>query len=137
MVSQIDAEALVLVRFRSRNGGERIRIVDSETVERAFGWVFALAADVTIPANESQIEFPQQVILNKHSEQLVACSVEHSQDQFIKLYEKLLAESQARARSWCLTISFPFPWRRWWKGSVAQTATETGFYEIGGKETKP
>jgi len=137
MVSQIDAEALVLARFRSRNGGERIRIVDSETVERAFGWVFTLAADVTIPANESQIEFPQQVILNKHSEQLVACSVEHSQDQFIKLYEKLLAENQARARIWCLTISFPFPWGRWWKGSVAQTATETGFYEIGGKETKP
>jgi hypothetical protein len=134
MLNQIDAEALVLARLRSRSGGERIRIVDSQTVERPFGWVFTLAEDVTIPANESQINFPQQVILNKHSEQLVACSIEHSQDQFIRLYEKLLAKSQARARSWCLTITFPFPWGRWWKGSVAETAKETGFYEIGGKE---
>ena len=137
MLSQIDAEALVLARLRSRYGGARIRIVESQTVERRFGWVFILAGDAAGPAHESQIEFPQRVILNKHSEQLVACSVEHPQEQFIKLYEKLLARHQAHAANWCLTFSLPFPWRRRSKSPVEQTANEAGFYEIGGKEKEP
>lgn len=132
MLSRIDAEALVLARLRARYGADHFGIVDGQTVERAFGWVFTL--DEAIAANNAEIKLPRQVILNKYSEQLVACSVEHSLDQLIKLYEKLLAQHQWRATNWCLTVSFPFPWGRWWKGSVAQKADESGFYEIGAKE---
>jgi hypothetical protein len=132
MLNQSEAEEIVLARLGARYGGGRVRIVDGQTVERAFGWVFTLAADDSV--NNSEIELPRQVILNKYSEQLVACSVQHSPKQLIKLYEKLLSQHQSSATNWCLTGSFPFPWRRWWKGSMAQRASESGFYEIGAKE---
>ena len=134
MLSRIDAEELVLARLQARYGGVRFRFVEGQTVERAFGWVLTIAADGPIPADHWQIKFPRQVIVNKYSEQLVACSVEHSLQQFIKLCEKLLAQRQARAANWCLTGSFPFPWGRWWQGSAAQKADQSGFYEIGAKE---
>ena len=81
-----------------------------------------------------EAKLPRAVIVNKYSEQVIATSGDHEPERLIQLYERLLAQNQARAGDWCLAGSIPRPWKRWRKGSVAESAQEAGFYEIGAKE---
>jgi hypothetical protein len=80
---------------------------------------------------------PRWVIVNKHSQQVVASSLASDVEQFVRLYEKLLAQNQTRSQGWCGTLPLPFPWSLWRKRTVAERAREGGFYEIGGKEGEP
>lgn len=137
VLTKEQAERLAIVRLAAAAGHQRITIQQERTVERPFGWIFFFAIDDSPPPADSQSKFPSAVIVNKYSEQIVASSIDHKPERLIELYEKLLAENQARSGNWCLTVSVPFPWRRWWKGSVEQNAIEAGFYEIRAKEREP
>ena len=77
------------------------------------------------------------MIVNKYSEQIIANCFDHAPERLIQLYEKLLAKNEARAGSWCLTASSPWPWGLWKKRSMAERANDDGFYEIAGKEIVP
>lgn len=137
VLTKEQAERLAIVQLAAAAGHQRISIQHDRTVERPFGWVFFVAIDDCSPTANSQAKVPPAVIVNKYSEQIVASSIVHKPERLIERYEKLLAENQARSENWCLTVSVPFPWRRWWKGSVEQNANEAGFYEIRGKEREP
>ncbi len=137
VLTKEQAEQSVLVRLGSAKEHNRISIQQDRTVERPFGWVFFFAIDDSRPADEAQTKFPRQVIVNKYPTQIVASSIEHSPEDFIKIYEELLAQSKAHAEEWCLTVSAPKLWRRWWKRRVGRKAADSGLYEIGGKETAP
>jgi hypothetical protein len=99
------------------------------------GWIWST---VNIPGTTSMLEakLPRAVIVNKYSEQVIAASGDQEPERLIRIYEKLLAQNQARAGEWCLTGSIPRPWNLWRKRSVAESAQEAGFYEIGAKEKK-
>ena len=85
-------------------------------------------------ATTLEAKLPRAVIVNKYSEQVIATSGDQEPERLIRIYEKLLTQNQARAGNWCLTGSIPGPWRLWRKRSVAESAQEAGFYEIGAKE---
>ena len=105
--------------------------------ERSFGWVFAISLTGGSLDAPAAVAVPQWVIVNKHSRQVVASTVKYDVEQFVRLYEKLLSQSQARSQSWCGTLPMPFPWSLWRKRTVAERAKDDGFYEISGKEGEP
>lgn len=76
MLTTAEAEQLVVARLKSRFENQRVSIANSRTVEREFGWVFFLAADKFLPADEPQVGLPRQVIVNKYSEQILASSID-------------------------------------------------------------
>lgn len=131
VLSKSEAEALVLARLKSRCPNAELSIVASGNVERGFGWVFeiALSADAA-----SAVSMPRRVIVNKHSRQVIASSTVYEVEQFVRLYEKLLADHQTRSVQWCGTLPAPWPWKLWGKKSVAERAKDGGFYELGAKE---
>jgi len=126
-----EAEALVLARVKSRCPTAELSIVASGNKERAFGWVFEIAVS---GADAFASSMPRRVIVNRHSRQVIASSADHDAEQFVRLYEKLLADNQARSAQWCGTLSPPWPWKLWGKKSVAERAKDSGFYELGAKE---
>ena len=132
MLSQAQAEELVLARLNSRFESAQFSIAHNGVSERAFGWVFLVGT--SRPVADDKVELPRAVIVNKYSEQVIASSREREPGRLIRIYERLLAQNQARAGNWCLTVSVPRPWRFWRKRSVAESAQEAGFYEIGAKE---
>jgi hypothetical protein len=77
---------------------------------------------------------PRWLIVNKVSHQVVASTVDYDVEEFVRRYEKLLAQNQARSQQWCATPQRPFPSSLWRKRTVAERAKEDGFYEIGVKE---
>ncbi|HEV8722604.1 MAG TPA: hypothetical protein VGW77_18455 [Candidatus Binatia bacterium] len=137
VLTKEQAEQLLLVRLGSAKEHHRISIQQDRTVERPFCWIFFFAIDDSSPGDEAQTKFPRQVIVNKYSTQIVASSIEHSPEDLIKIYEELLAQSQAHSEEWCLTVSAPNLWRKWWERRVRRKAADSGLYEIGGKETAP
>lgn len=137
MLTTAEAEQLVVATLKSRFENQRASIVNSRTVEREFGWVFFLAVDKFLPADEPQVTLPRQVIVNKYSEQILASSIDHSPEQFIKLYEGFLAENQVLGGEWCRTLAFPRPWKNWLVQRLAKKAKEAGFYEFGGNSRDP
>jgi hypothetical protein len=136
-VTKEQAERLVVAILTSRFGNQRVSIDDSRTVERAFGWVFFLATDEFFSADGSEVKVPRQVIVNKYSEQILASSVDHSPEQFIKLYEDFLAENQVLGREWCLTLAFPHRGKSWSVERLAKKAKNEGFYEVTGNSRSP
>ena len=134
MLSQAQAEELVLARLKSRFESARFSIADDGIAERSFGWVFLIHAVQPAPGEALEVKLPRAVIVNKYSEQVIATSGDQEPEQLIRIYERLLAQNQARAGEWCLAGSIPRPWNLWRKRSVAESAQEAGFYEIGAKE---
>ena len=134
MLSQAQAEELVLGRLDSRFESARFSIAPKGVEERSFGWVFLIHAVQSGAGDSLEVKLPSVVIVNKYSEQVIATSSEQEPERLIQIYEKLLAKSKARAGDWCLTVSVPRPWRFWSKRSVAESAQEAGFYEIRAKE---
>jgi len=137
MLTKLQAEELVLARLKSLFESAQLSIADTGSLERSFGWVFLVSVDNAAANTVGAAKIPSAVIVNKYSEQIIASSIDHAPERLIQLYEKLLAKNEARAGSWCLTVSSPWPWGFWKKRSIAERANDGGFYEIGGKEIVP
>lgn len=137
MLTKVEAEKLVLTRLSSRDITEELSIAQFNISERAFGWVFQFSVVTALPRATSATETPRMLIVNKHSGQVVASHIEYELGQFVRRYEKLLSQNQARSQGWCGTLPLPFPWSLWRKRTVAERAKEGGFYEIGVKEGEP
>lgn len=137
MLTKTEAEALVVARLEARFDSASLSIADHGTEERPFGWIFSIRAGETGSNGDEAAKIPRAVIVNKHSMQVIASLIDREPAQFIKVYEKLLSHNQSRSGNWCLTVSFPFPWPRWQKRSVADLAKDAGFYEIRGQENQP
>lgn len=136
MLTKAEAEALVLARLKSRCASGELSVVEWGGQERNFGWVFEASVSGDIAASSTPA-IPRWVIVNKVSHQVVASAVDYEVEEFVRRYEKLLAQNQARSGQWCGTPPRPFPWSLWRKPTVAERAKEGGFYEIGGKEGEP
>jgi len=117
LLTKGQAEELVVERLKSR-----------------FGWAFEVSVSGASPSTTGASAIPRWAIVNKVSHQVVASSVAYDVEQFVRLYEKLLAQNQARSQAWCGTLPPPFPWTLWRRRTVKEKAQESGFYEIGGKE---
>ena len=125
---------MVLEAVRSGHGNEPIKIAADRTIERTFGWLFFLtSSDAATPARGPG-SFPRQVIVNRYSSQIVASSIEHTAEQFIGIYEELLAQHEAHEGDRRLTTSTAAEWKQWWERRVARQAVQSGLYQIGGKE---
>ncbi len=129
MLTRLQAEELIITRLRFGRESDQLSVVECPGAERAFGWVF----QVTGGDAATSATLPRLVIVNKTSGQVVASRTEYKVEQFVRLYEKLLSQNQARSRGWCGTLPLPFPWSLWRKRTVAERAKDGGFYEIGGK----
>ena len=134
MLRKIEAEQMVLAALGARHGDDLIAIAGDRTIERAFGWLFFLTAKKAATATRPVIDFPRQVIVNRYSSQIVASSIEYTPEQFIKIYEELLAQHEAHEGDLRLTTSSPAAWKQWWERRVARRAAQSGLYQIGGKE---
>jgi len=134
MLSQAQAEELVLERLNSRFESAQFSIAHNGIAERSFGWVFLIQWRQSAPGDALEAKLPRAVIVNKYSKQVIATSGDQELERLIRIYERLLTQNQARAGKWCLTGSIPGPWGLWRKRSVAESAQEAGFYEIGAKE---
>jgi hypothetical protein len=130
MLTRLQAKELILARLSSGAVSGEISVVECAGAEHAFGWVF----QVTSGHAATSATLPRLVIVNKTSEQVVASRTEYEVEQFVRLYEKLLSQNQARSQGWCGTLPLSFPWSLWRKRTVAERAKDGGFYEIGGKE---
>jgi hypothetical protein len=134
MLRKIEAEQMVLEAVRSGHGKEPIKIAADRTIERTFGWLFFLtSSDVAIPARGPG-SFPRQVIVNRYSSQIVASSIEHTPEQFIGIYEELLAQHEAHEDDRRMRTSTAAEWKQWWERRVARRAVQSGLYQIGGKD---
>ena len=127
---------MVLARLKARFDA-KLSIAEHGTEERLFGWMFLLCGGETGSGGEAAAKIPRAVIVNKHSQQVIASYVDREPVQFIRVYEKLLSQNQSRNDNWCLTASFPLSWLRWRKQSMAELAKDAGFYEIRGEENEP
>ncbi|HLN86666.1 MAG TPA: hypothetical protein VK200_09380 [Candidatus Limnocylindrales bacterium] len=134
MLRKIDTEQLVLAAVRSRHGDESISIAPDRTIERPFGWLFFLTSSNAAASSRVPSNFPRQVIVNRYSSQIVASSIEYTPEQFIKIYEELLAQHEAHEDKLRLTTSSPTQWKQWWDRRVARQAAQSGLYQLGGKE---
>ena len=71
------------------------------------------------------------MIVNRYSSQIVASSVEYAPEQFVKIYEELLALHESHEGAIRLTTSSAGQWRQWWERRVARRAVQAGLYQIG------
>lgn len=124
---------LIIARLSSGAASGQISVVECAGAEHTFGWVFQVSGDHAATG----ATLPRLVIVNKTSGQVVASRTEYEVGQFVRRYEQLLAQNQARSQGWCGTLPLPFPWSLWRKRTVAERAKDGGFYEIGGKEGEP
>jgi hypothetical protein len=129
---------------RARLGLRDLAIAEERTIERPFGWVFFLAETPPTAAHGSNTLGHGPIIVRKYVEQVVASSTVYPLDRFIRIYEKLLAESRRTASNWCLTLSLPhslpldwdpthsppLPPRNGHRERIAKKAKQAGFYEI-------
>jgi hypothetical protein len=134
MLSQAEAEELILARLNSHFDSADFSIARNGVVERSFGWLFRIDAVQSTAGEVREVKPPRVVIVNKYSEQIIASSIDHEPELFIQLYEKLLTKNQARAGNWCSTGEFPWPWNLRRTRTIAERAKEIGFYEIGPEE---
>jgi hypothetical protein len=134
LLTKEEAHALVLARLKSRCGSGELSIAEWGASERAFGWVFEVSLSGSEPSAPSAPASPRWVIVNKISHQVVASIMNYNVEEFVRHYEKLLAQNQALSEQWCGTPPKPWPRTLWRQRTVAERAKQGGFYEIGGKE---
>ena len=130
MLTREEAQQLILARLKDRQESQHVHIVEELTIERAFGWLFFLATPARGVPGQTETVSRRLIIVNKYVEQVVGSSLEYSPEQFIEIYEKLLAKSQASGGDWCLTASFPLPWKGFVRRRLAKKAKEMGLHEI-------
>ena len=136
MLTKEEAQALVVARLRSRCGSRELSIAAWGDSEPAFGWVFEASLTGEFAALSAPA-VPRWLIVNKISHQVVASAVDYDVEEFVRRYEKLLAQNQTHSQQWCGTSQRSFPWSLWRKRTVAERAKDGGFYEIGVKEGEP
>jgi len=103
MLSQPQAEELVLERLNSRFESAQFSIAHNGIAERSFGWVFLIQWLQSAPGDALEAKLPRAVIVNKYSEQVIATSGDQEPERLIRIYERLLTQNQARAGKWCVT----------------------------------
>ncbi|MGZ9273003.1 MAG: hypothetical protein ACXW6T_28100, partial [Candidatus Binatia bacterium] len=87
MLTRLQAKELILARLSSGVVSAELSVVECPGAERAFGWVF----QVTGGNGATGATLPRLVIVNRTSGQVVASHTEYEVEQFVRLYEKLLA----------------------------------------------
>jgi hypothetical protein len=130
MLNKEEAKQLVLARLGERQDARDFFIAEERTIERPFGWVFFLEVPESGPPHDSGTMLRGPIIVNKYVGQIIASSTAYPLERFIEIYEELLAQSQASEGDWCLTLSFPLPWRGFRRRRLTKKAKEAGFYEI-------
>jgi len=135
LLTKEQAQGLVVARLKSRCGSGKLSIAEWGGSERAFGWIFEASLSGDTPGSSASV-IPRWLIVNKVSHQVVASTIDYDVEEFVRRYEKLLAQNQTHSQQWCGTPQRPFPWSLWRKRTVAERAKEGGFYEIGGKENE-
>ena len=90
MLSQPQAEELVLERLNSRFESAQFSIAHNSTVERSFGWVYLIQWLQSAPGDALEAKLPRAVIVNKYSEQAIAASGDQEPERLIRIYERLL-----------------------------------------------
>ena len=128
MLTREEARRLVLTRLKARQDAQEHFVEEDRTVERPFGWLFFVA----VPGSSAtaQAVTHRLIIVNKHVVQVIESSIDYTPERLIEVYETLLAKSQATQENWCLTVSFPLPWRTFGSRRFAKKAKELGLYEI-------
>src|SRR5918995_1447554 len=130
MLTREEARRLVLTRLKARQDAQEHFVEEDRTVERPFGWLFFVAVPGSRATAQAETITHRLIIVNKHVEQLIESSIDYTPERFIEVYETLLAKSQATQENWCLTVSFPLPWRTFGSRRLAKKARELGLYEI-------
>jgi hypothetical protein len=130
MLTKEEAQQLVLNRLKLRHEGPNYCFEEHRTVERPFGWLFFVAVSGSGATRQGETGSHRLIIVNKHVEQVIESSNDYTPQRFIEIYETLLAESQARGEDWCLTMSFPFPWKYFGRQRLAKKAKDMGLSEI-------
>jgi len=136
LLTKEEAQALVAARLKSRCGSGELSITEWGGSGRAFGWIFEASVSGDVPASSAPA-IPRWVIVNKVSRQVLASSVASDVEQFVRLYEELLAQNQELSEQWCGPPPLPSRWSLWRNRTVAERAKDDGFYEIRGKEGEP
>ncbi len=130
MLTRQEAEQLVLTRLKDRQDARELVIVEDRTIERPFGWLFLVAVPGSSATAQAETVSHRLIIVNKHVEQVIESSIDYSLQQFIEIYETLLAKSRTSGEDWCLTVSLPLPWKAFGRRRLAKKAKEMGLYEI-------
>jgi hypothetical protein len=130
MLTREEAQQLVLTRLKDRKDARDFFIVEDGTIERPFGWLFFVAVPGSSATAQAEPVSHRLIIVNKYVEQAIESSIDYTPQQFIEIYETLLAKSQAGGKDWCLTMSLPIPWRGFGRRRLAKKAREMGLYEI-------
>ena len=125
---------MLLTAVRSHHGDDLVSIDGERTVDRAFGWLLFLTLSDRATAARVVTNFPRQVIVNRYSSQIVASSIEHTPEQFMGIYEELLAQHEAHEDDRRMRTSTAAEWKQWWERRVARRAVQSGLYQIGGKD---
>ena len=130
MLTREEAQQLLLKRLKDRQDAGDQFIEEYRTVERPFGWLFFVAVSGSSTKAQAKTLSHRLIIVNKHVEQVIESSISYTPERFIEIYETLLAKSQAQGKSWCLTMSLPFPWKHSGRERLVSKAKEMGLYEI-------
>ena len=130
MLTREEAQQLVLTRLKDRKDARELFIVENRTIERLFGWLFFVTAAGSSTTAHAESVSHRRIIVIKHVEQVIESSIDYTPERFIEIYETLLAKSRASGEDWCLTMSFPLPWRGFRGGRLAKKAKEMGLHEI-------
>jgi hypothetical protein len=123
------ARERVLARLAVRWPKVSFRDSEDQTLVCRFGWIFMV--EVTAVGRLSDLShatsIPRLVLVNKTSGQTIATSRSYTAREFAKVFEGLLARSQANARNWCLTLDAHLgdPPR-----GIAETARAAGLEEL-------
>ena len=129
MLTTEEAQELILTRIKTRQDARDFFVVEDRTIERPFGWLFFVAVPGSSAKTPTETAH-RLIIVNKYVEQVIESSIEYTPERLIEIYETLLAKSQASGKDWCLTMSFPLPWRGFGRGRLAKKAKEMGLHEI-------
>ena len=130
MLTREEAQQLLFERLKDGQDGRNQFVEEHRTVERPFGWLFFVPLSGSSTTAQAEPLSYRLIIVNKHVRQVVGSSIEYTPERLIEIYEALLAKSQAREQNWCLTMSFPFPWKSSGRERLAIKAKEMGLYEI-------
>ena len=130
MLTREEAQRLLLKRLTDRQEAQDQFVEEHRTVERPFGWLFFVAASGSGTIAQVETLSQRLIIVNKHVEQIIESSINYTPQRFIEIYESLLAKSQTQGQNWCLTMSWPFPWKNSGRERLASKAKEMGLYEI-------
>lgn len=130
MLTREEAQQLVLTRLKARQDARDLFIVEDDTIDRPFGWLFFVAGRCSGATTPAETASCRLIIVNKDVEQVIESSIDYTPERFIEIYEALLTKSRASGEDWCLTLPFPLSWRGFRRKRLAKKAKEMGLREI-------